>query len=89
MQDESHPASYGPIGSLLNSGADLDELLELAAKFSNGEVILSHAAECLLVHLLKQEIDRLLRPGDELRQLNVSLRKEKNGISSVLFKKAR
>lgn len=73
----------------MKNSNNVDELLNFASKFSIGQLILSGSAQNLLVRLLQRAADRLLRPGDEIRQLNVSLKKKKDGDACVLLKRAK
>jgi hypothetical protein len=75
--------------TLLRYSANPDTLLEIASKFSIGQLLLSSRAQRLLIRLLERQAKRLLQPGDELRHLNVSLKKKSNGDSCVLLRRAK
>lgn len=89
MHHDLQPLAFGSTAVLLSCETGVDDLLDLAARFSTGEVMLSHAAECLLLKLLQRKTRLLLQPGDELRHLNVSLKRAKDGASNVFLRKVR
>jgi|688.fasta_scaffold297676_3 hypothetical protein len=89
MHHELESSAFSSTAVLLSYETGVDELLDLAARFSAGEVLLSSAAECLLLRLLQRKTQLLLQPGDELRHLNVSLKRSKDGASNVFLRKVR
>jgi hypothetical protein len=91
MQANTQMSQSQSIGvfTLLRYSANLDTLLEIASKFSIGQLLLSARAQRLLIRLLERQAKRLLQPGDEIRQLNVSLKRKINGDSCVLLRRAK
>lgn len=75
-----------PVDVLLKPSVSLDELLDIASQFDSGEVFLSAEACVLLLCMLEERAKNLLGPGDEVRQLGVSLKRAADGAVCVVFK---
>ena len=78
-----------PVDVLLKPSVSLDELLDIASRFDAGEILLSPEASVLLLYMLEERALRLLGPGDEVRQLGVTLKRGLDGTVCVLFKSHR
>ncbi len=78
-----------PVDVLLKPSVSLDELLDIASRFDAGELSLSPEVSVLLLCMLEERATHLLGPGDEVRQLGVSLKRAQDGAVCIVFKSRR